>query len=270
MFRGMGRVGGWLRGRVRQAGPALLLAACAAAPSGAEAPRVYAHRGDTTRAPENSLSACAAAFALGASCEVDVRAARDGGLVLMHDESVRRTTRGWGRVPRLTLLELRQLPLEGSEERVPALAELLALPRRGHALLLDLKQADGAFHAELERALRHASPAPHEIVLGVRSEAQARALRAALPGFAQVALIGSSHQIGPLAAAGAETIRLPLGWLTREPALAARVRAAGAGVLVLVAGPSERALPRALAHAPEALLCDDARAALALLVASAR
>lgn len=250
-----------------RAGLVLLLAAWAAARAGAEPPRVYAHRGASALAPENSLAACAAAFALGASCEVDVRASRDGALVLMHDESVRRTTRGRGRVPRLSLAELLGLRLEGSDERVPALSELLALPRRGHALLLDLKQDDETYHAALERELWRAAPPAREVVLGVRSAAQARALRAALPAFAQVALIESPRQIESLAAAGAETIRLESSWLARDPALAARVRAAGARLLVLVPGAAERALRSALAHAPEALLCDDARAALALVSA---
>ena len=251
--------------RARAIPAALVASLLLAALARADAPLVFAHRGATLAAPENSLAACRAAFALGASCEVDVRAARDGALVLMHDESVRRTTRGRGRVPQLALAELLGLTLEGSGERVPALSELLALPRRGHALLLDLKQGDEAYHAELERALRRAAPPAREVVLGVRSAAQARALRVALPAFAQVALIDSPREIEPLATAGAETIRLESAWLARDPALAARVRAAGARLLVLVPGAAERALRSALAHAPEALLCDDARAALALV-----
>ena len=148
---------------------------------------------------------------------------------------------------------------------MPALRELLALPRRGQSLLLDLKQDDPAFHGELERALGRAAPAPRELALGVRSEAQARALRGALPAFPQVALIGSPRGIETLASAGAETIRLMESWLARDPSLAARVRAAGARLLVLVPGRAEHALRGALAHAPDALLCDDVDGALALL-----
>ena len=126
-------------------------------------PRVYAHRGATESAPENSLAACAAAFALGASCEVDVRAARDGALVLMHDETVARTTDARGRIAKLTLLELRALRLRGpAGERVPTLEEVLALPRGGHALLLDLKQDDAAFHARLAQAVA-AATAPRRV-----------------------------------------------------------------------------------------------------------
>jgi glycerophosphoryl diester phosphodiesterase len=234
----------------------------------AEEPRVYAHRGATARAPENSLAACAAAFALGASCEVDVRAARDGALVLMHDASVARTTNARGRIARLTLAELRGLPLRGSaSEHVPTLEQALALPRGDQALLLDLKRDDEAFHARLAGVLAGAT-ASGEVVLGVRSEAQSRALRALLGRRAQVALVGSPREIEALAAAGAEQIRLELGWLARDPRLAARVRASGSRLLVLITGRREAALDAALAHAPDALLCDDPSAALARIAAN--
>jgi glycerophosphoryl diester phosphodiesterase len=233
----------------------------------AEEPRVYAHRGATASAPENSLAACAAAFALGASCEVDVRAARDGALVLMHDASVARTTNARGRVARLTLAELRGLALRGSaSEHVPTLEQVLALPRGGQALLLDLKQDDAAFHARLASVLAEA-PASDEVVLGVRSEAQARALRALLGRRAQVALIESPREIEALAAAGAEQIRLELGWLARDARLATRVRASGSRLLLLLTSREPAALDAALAYAPDALLCDDPSAALARIAA---
>jgi len=230
-------------------------------------PRVYAHRGATESAPENSLAACAAAFALGASCEVDVRATRDGALVLMHDWTAGRTTLARGRVARLTLAELRVLPLRRSaSERVPTLEQVLALPRGGQALLLDLKQDDAAFHARLASVVSGA-PASAEVVLGVRSEKQARSLRALLGRRAQVALIGSPREIEALARAGAEQIRLELAWLARDARLAARVRASGSRLLVLVTGREAAELDAALAHTPDALLCDDAAAALARIAA---
>jgi glycerophosphoryl diester phosphodiesterase len=245
------------------------LTACALLPalSPAEEPRVYAHRGATASAPENSLAACAAAFALGASCEVDVRAARDGALVLMHDASVARTTNARGRIARLTLAQLRGLSLLGSAgEHVPTLEQVLALARGGQALLLDLKREDDVFHARLANALADA-PESAGVVLGVRSGAQARALRALLGRQEQVALIGSPREIEALSAAGAEQIRLELGWLSRDDRLAARVRASGARLLVLVTGRGQGAIDAALSHAPDALLCDDPVAALARIAA---
>lgn len=238
--------------------------ALAPAPARAdEPPRVFAHRGHTRVAPENSLAGCRAAFAVGASCEVDVRAARDGALVLMHDASVARTTNGRGRIAALTLAELRRLALHGlGGERPPTLEELLALPRGEHVLLLDLKRSDAAFHARLAAAL---AADGHGALLGVRDARQARALRAALPRQPQVALIESPREIERLAATGAETIRLKREWLRREPRLAKRVRAAGARLLVLAEDRSPGDLAFALAHAPDALLCEDPERALALL-----
>ncbi len=226
--------------------------------------RILAHRGVTLAAAENSLAACVAAFALDVACEVDVRSTRDGALVLMHDAAVSRTTEGRGRVAALTLAELRGFRLRGTpSERVPALEELLALARAGDSLLLDLKQADEAFHARLVQRLRAAAPRA-QIELGVRSAAQARGLRAALAEFAQVALIERPREIESFAAAGAATIRLELSWLERDAALAERVRATGARLLVWAPGREAGALRAALAYAPDALLCDEPAAALAL------
>jgi hypothetical protein len=107
------------------------------------------------------------------------------------------------------------------------------------------------------------------VVLGVRDARQARALRTRHPGLAQVALIDAPREIEAAAAAGAGTIRLKLAWLAGDASLAARVRRAGARVLVLAEGRGEAAVAPALVHAPEALLCDDPAAALALARRSA-
>ena len=60
---------------------------------------VGAHRGAMCHAPENSLAAVETAIAMGAyRVEFDVRRSRDGEIVVMHDETVDRTTDGTGRV----------------------------------------------------------------------------------------------------------------------------------------------------------------------------
>jgi glycerophosphoryl diester phosphodiesterase len=105
---------------------------------------IAAHRGEWRAAPENSLAAVKKAIADGAEVvEVDVRRTRDGRLVLMHDETVDRTTNGTGRVADLTLAQIEQLRLkEGmadpqdplTDERVPTLNEVM-LAAKGHALV---------------------------------------------------------------------------------------------------------------------------------------
>lgn len=70
-------------------------------------PRVLAHRGGGTLAPENTIAALRCAVALGfRAVEFDVMAVRAGGLVLMHDPVLGRTVRGEGSVADFTVDEL--------------------------------------------------------------------------------------------------------------------------------------------------------------------
>jgi glycerophosphoryl diester phosphodiesterase len=87
-------------------------------------PRIIAHRGGGGLAPENSLAGLAAAASIGCrGVEFDTMLSADGVPVLMHDDTVDRTTGGSGAVSRLTFAELRQLDIGG--EPVPSLAEAL-------------------------------------------------------------------------------------------------------------------------------------------------
>jgi len=97
-------------------------------------PRVIGHRGACAYAPENTLASIRKAAALGARwVEFDVRLTGDGELVLMHDDTVARTTNGRGRILDLALNELQALDAGAwfggafAGERVPALAEAVAL-----------------------------------------------------------------------------------------------------------------------------------------------
>jgi glycerophosphoryl diester phosphodiesterase len=76
--------------------------------------RVVAHRGGALLGPpENTLPAIEKAIEVGADLiEVDIRQTSDGHLVLMHDETVNRTTNGRGRVDSLTLKEIRALEIK--------------------------------------------------------------------------------------------------------------------------------------------------------------
>lgn len=73
-------------------------------------PLVIAHRGGAALAPENTMVAFAKAQSIGVDViEYDIHMTKDGELVVIHDETVDRTTNGEGRVDELTLQELRQL-----------------------------------------------------------------------------------------------------------------------------------------------------------------
>ncbi len=73
-------------------------------------PRICAHRGFNTIAPENSIPAFAAAIALGAEeIEFDLWPSRDGVPVVLHDPTLDRVSNGSGHVTEKTLAELKEL-----------------------------------------------------------------------------------------------------------------------------------------------------------------
>ncbi|MFM7730193.1 MAG: glycerophosphodiester phosphodiesterase family protein [Flavobacteriales bacterium] len=108
---------------------------------------VAAHRGDWRNYPENSLPAIQSCIEMGVDVvEVDVRRTKDGHFVLMHDETVDRTTNGRGRVGALTLADIRALRLKDKNGRltdyvVPTLEEVTEITRDRIVVNLD-KSAD--------------------------------------------------------------------------------------------------------------------------------
>lgn len=85
---------------------------------------VYAHRGYSAKYPENTLRAFEAALPHVDGIELDVQRTKDGRLVVIHDETVDRTTDGSGFVKDMTLKQIRQLKTDG--ERIPTLEEVYA------------------------------------------------------------------------------------------------------------------------------------------------
>jgi len=94
---------------------------------------IWAHRGASATAPENTLAAFRAAAAAGADgIELDVHLSRDGVPVVIHDETVDRTTNGRGHVASMTAEQLRRLDAGSwfaqsfAGETVPTLEEVFA------------------------------------------------------------------------------------------------------------------------------------------------
>ncbi|MFE0628973.1 glycerophosphodiester phosphodiesterase [Streptomyces sp. NPDC058864] len=153
------------QGLARTATAAVLLGASAfvtmpahAAPADPSSPTVFAHRGASTEAPENTLAAVRRAHEQHIKwIENDVQRTKDGALVVIHDATLNRTTdveqvfpdRSPWRVADFTLAEIRRLDA-GSwfaprfrGERVPTLQEYLELlDRDQQGLLLELKQPE--------------------------------------------------------------------------------------------------------------------------------
>lgn len=104
-------------------------------------PLIIAHRGDSANAPENSLKAFEFAINKGAKMvELDVQLSKDQQLVVMHDETVDRTTNGHGLVSSFTLEQLKKLDM-AQGQRVPTLAEVIELVARKAIINIELKDA---------------------------------------------------------------------------------------------------------------------------------
>ncbi|WP_068671945.1 glycerophosphodiester phosphodiesterase [Oceanobacillus sp. Castelsardo] len=72
--------------------------------------KIYAHRGASKYAPENTLPAFNLAYEMKADgIETDVQLTKDGIPILIHDENVKRTTNGTGFVQDFTFAEIREL-----------------------------------------------------------------------------------------------------------------------------------------------------------------
>jgi len=101
-------------------------------------PVIFAHRGASAHAPENTIAAFELALEQDADgIELDVKLSADGEVVVIHDPTVERTTGAHGRVRDLTLADLRSLEAgsfysaEFQGQKIPTLGEVFeAVGRR--------------------------------------------------------------------------------------------------------------------------------------------
>jgi glycerophosphoryl diester phosphodiesterase len=94
-------------------------------------PVIFAHRGASAWAPENTLAAFRLAVEHGApAIELDVKLTSDRKVVVLHDQTVDRTTNGHGDLRQFSLADLRELDAGGpfsaeyQGERIPTLVEV--------------------------------------------------------------------------------------------------------------------------------------------------
>ena len=139
-------------------------------------PLVFAHRGGSALAPENTIAAFDNGLALGADgLELDVHLSRDGVVVVHHDRVLDRTTTLRGPIAERDSDELRRAA-------VPALAEVLArYPDR--RLVVELKVNSAALAAATIDAVRRAD-AVDRVCLGSFGLRALRAARAIEPAIA--------------------------------------------------------------------------------------
>ncbi|RDW75394.1 hypothetical protein BP6252_06536 [Coleophoma cylindrospora] len=163
--------------------------------------RVAGHRGHSAGAPENTLAAFRLAHELGGmgvTCETDLGLTKDGELILIHDETVDRTTDGYGLVRNMTYSEIAKLDagrwfdkkFEG--ERIPLLKDALILARElGIIYQLELKiyDQDDVLFPKLRALI---------VELGCADLLQFSSfdfvqLRAAKKAFPEIPTVGISH-----------------------------------------------------------------------------
>ncbi|MDX9992808.1 MAG: glycerophosphodiester phosphodiesterase family protein [Anaerolineales bacterium] len=164
-------------------------------------PTVFAHRGASAHAPENTLAAFQLAVEQGADAiEFDVKLSADGHVIVHHDATLERTTTGTGKIGTYSLAELKKLEAGAwfgeawRGERIPTLAEIFETV--GSKLLMNIeltnyatpfdklvdKVAELVKRYQMEDRILYSSFLPHNLM-------RAGALTPGLPR-AQLALPG--------------------------------------------------------------------------------
>lgn len=229
---------------------ATVLAAGAGAPTSRAGerrePLLVAHRGFARHAPENTLAAYSACLSLGLGFETDVRRTRDGRLVILHDETVDRTTDGKGAVTALGFEAIRALDAGGwfhpvfRSERVPTLDETFKLvAERGRPdtlVAIDLKGEDERIEADIVALAKERRVLPRLVFIGRAinlPEVRAR-IRGAGPG-AQIARLAQTPDELPAAVADAGC---RWAYLRFVPSPAQVESVHRAGKRVFIAGPT--------------------------------
>ena len=104
----------------------------------------YAHRGfHGDGKPENSMAAFRAALDHGYGIEFDVHLMKDGNLAVIHDSSLKRTAGVDVRIEDLSLADLSNYHLDGTEEVIPTFQQVLDLYSGKAPLIIELKPVGG-------------------------------------------------------------------------------------------------------------------------------
>lgn len=187
-------------------------------------PLLIAHRGGSLEAPENTLAALRHGIACGSDWqEVDITLTQDGHAVIIHDDTLERTTKGIGEVAAMTLLDLAalragapvwtetarlalaslgilELPVFGDryvEERIPTLHQVLALP--GARLMLELKttpRPEALAKAVIDAV--HKAGMQDRVALGSFDLATVAAIKARDPSLARIGIADKEDMFAPL------------------------------------------------------------------------
>lgn len=127
---------------------------------GGRRPLIIAHRGASGTAPENTLPAIDSALAAGCDyIEIDVHLSKDKAVIVIHDESVERTTDGKGNIEELNVEYIRTLDAGSwfgetyAGTRVPLLEEVIRQVNGQSKLLIEIKKKDGQYEGIEEEVI---------------------------------------------------------------------------------------------------------------------
>jgi glycerophosphoryl diester phosphodiesterase len=188
---------------------------------------VVAHRGQVAGYPENTLAAYRESVTQGfPAIEVDLRATADGQIVIMHDETVDRTTTGSGKVESMTFAEIRSLDAGShahprfADQRVPTYQEVLdVIGGTGTKLVIDIKPGAALDNERVVR-LTEQHGAVLDVMVGPRNVDDLRDFKRLNPNLRTLGLVPGPEFEPPdrvgieqFARAGADMIRLWPSWI---------------------------------------------------------
>lgn len=213
---------------------------------GTRSPMVIAHRGASGVAPENTVAAFRKAVEIGVDLiELDVHRTKDGHLVVIHDSTVDRTTRGTvsGAVANLTLEEIKSLDagvwksLRLRGEQVPTLEEAL-LSAKGEAIFLIENKVRG-LESQIADVIRKTGM-QNNVVFQSFDSASVKAFRSVMPEVPAGVLFGNpgihddtvraASLVDQALAANASVVAVNYGAVT--PAFVRYIQARGLNVWV--------------------------------------
>jgi len=230
-------------------------------------PRVIGHRGAKAGAPENTLAGFRQAKREGAAwVEFDVKLTADGEAILMHDDTLDRTTDGHGPVAAAALEDIRRLDAgirfapAFRGERVPTLAEALdVLAELDMGFNLEIKPCAGRERATAQVAVeivrRHWSAARPLPVISSFKPACLTAARDQAPDLPRGYLVEELPERWADDAQRLGCSAVHAGWRKLSKAQVAAVKAAGFPLLVWTVNELSRAR-ELLAWGADAVISD--------------
>jgi glycerophosphoryl diester phosphodiesterase len=157
--------------------------------------RFISHRGESMDAPENTMAAFRLSRERGVfGFECDIYMTADNEIICLHDLTLDRTTDGSGKPDALTLAELKKLDAGSwknarfAGERIPTLAEALALACEGREIYIDIKR--GIDIPRLVEVVKAEPKATAERIVFLGGGESVQQLRKLLPDYRALWVVG--------------------------------------------------------------------------------